>query len=203
MKGSLATGSGKAGGRDHKHSFLHAGRLPAAQGRGNRGKGLSPADIRVVMQVRRRGIPPLTTPYPVRQVSASCRTVRLFGRSRKGQAVVEFSLILPVLVLLVLGLVQLGQVISLMLTLQIGASEGARLAITGATNSAITTRVDDVVNDVSPSHLGVSVTPASGRQTGQEVSVAVSYSDPILFGELASLWGASIPLSATVTMEMQ
>ena len=116
---------------------------------------------------------------------------------------VEFALILPVLVLLVLGLVQLGQVISLMLTLQIGASEGARVAITGATNTAITQQVDAVVNDVSASDLGVSVTPSTGRQSGQDVSVNVTYSDPILFGELATLWGASIPLSATVTMEMQ
>lgn len=115
----------------------------------------------------------------------------------------EFALILPVLVLLVLGLVQLGQVISLMLTLQIGASEGARVAITGATNTTITQQVDTVVNDVRAADLGVSVTPSSGRQGGQDVSVVVSYDDPVLFGELATLWGASIPLSATVTMEMQ
>lgn len=164
---------------------------------------LPPAAIRVVLQVSRGESVPRPTPYPVRQGNTSCRTAFVFGRSRNGQAVVEFSLILPVLVLLVLGLVQLGQVISLMLTLQIGASEGARVAITGATNTAITQQVDNVVNDVSPSDLGVSITPLSGRQSGQNVSVMVTYSDPILFGELASLWGASIPLSATVTMEMQ
>lgn len=125
------------------------------------------------------------------------------GRGEGGQAAVELALVLPVLVLLLLGLVQVGSVLSSYLTLQIAASEGARVAITGAQDSAIVKRVDNVAADINPNDLTVTVSPSPPRKSGSDVTVAVTYQDPIIFGELASLWGTAIPMTAAVTMKME
>lgn len=50
------------------------------------------------------------------------------GREDRGQATVEFALILPLLVICVAGIVWVGQVITLQLRLEHAAREGARAA---------------------------------------------------------------------------
>ncbi|HLL81454.1 MAG TPA: TadE/TadG family type IV pilus assembly protein, partial [Longimicrobium sp.] len=53
----------------------------------------------------------------------------LFRRSDEGQAVVEFALIVPVLLLLVLGVVEFGRAWSAHQAVTDAAREGARLAV--------------------------------------------------------------------------
>lgn len=120
-----------------------------------------------------------------------------------GQATVELALVLPVLVLLLVGLVQVGAALSAYLTLQTAAYEGARLAITGASDQAIVQRVDAVAGDISSQSLTVLVSPAPPRTANTDVTVSVSYPMPVLFGEVAALWGTSIPMTASTTMQME
>jgi Flp pilus assembly protein TadG len=51
------------------------------------------------------------------------------GREDRGQATVEFALVLPLLVICVAGIVWVGQVITLQLRLEHAAREGARAAV--------------------------------------------------------------------------
>jgi len=119
-----------------------------------------------------------------------------------GQAAVELALVLPALILVLVGLVQVGVALSAYLTLQTAAYEGARLATTGATTSAIVSRIDAVAADIPPSALNISVSPAPPLTYQSNVTVSVTYDLPVAFGAVAHLWGASIPLTASVTMEM-
>lgn len=91
-------------------------------------------------------------------------------RERKGAAVVEMALILPVMLLVVLGVLVIAQLIYFRKSLVIAAAEGVRLAADRTTQaddvearvSAILTarRIDDVQVDVSPGEL-LSLTPGS------------------------------------------
>ncbi len=47
--------------------------------------------------------------------------------SETGQSVVEFALVLPVLLLILLGIIQFGAVFNSLITLNAAAREGARL----------------------------------------------------------------------------
>ncbi len=120
-----------------------------------------------------------------------------------GQAAVEFALILPLLVLLLVGVVQVGAILSAALTLQMAAAEGARVAIVGASNTQIVAQVDGVAADLPASELTVTITPSGARLAGTNVTVSVSYQAPVLFGTLAGLWGSTIPVSGSATMGME
>lgn len=53
-----------------------------------------------------------------------------FKESTEGQSLVEFALVLPILMLLVLGMIEFGWILNGKITLTSAAREGARVAIT-------------------------------------------------------------------------
>jgi len=64
-------------------------------------------------------------------------------RRRSGQALVEFALILPIFILLLLAVFDVGRAVFIYNGITNGAREGARLAIVNQTTASITTRVTD------------------------------------------------------------
>jgi Flp pilus assembly protein TadG len=61
----------------------------------------------------------------------------LFNRERRGQSLVEFALILPIFVLVLVGVFDLGRAVFAFNTISQAAREGARLAIVDQTISHI------------------------------------------------------------------
>jgi Flp pilus assembly protein TadG len=88
------------------------------------------------------------------------------GREDRGQATVEFALILPLLVICIAGIVWVGQVIALQLQLEHAAREGARAAAVEPENamavaSTAVSRVAgelDVSTELDPEFVVVRVT---------------------------------------------
>ena len=64
---------------------------------------------------------------------------------QRGQAIVEFALVLPLLLVLVMGIIDFGLVIQQYLGLEHSARAGARLASTGASLSAVSARVGESI----------------------------------------------------------
>src|SRR2546423_12291426 len=77
----------------------------------------------------------------------------LFGRSEKGQAIVEFAMLLPVLVLLLIGIIEFSLVWNSRNTVLFASRDGSMLAAEGGslngTDCVVLQRVDGDV--VSPS----------------------------------------------------
>ncbi|MDY0223271.1 MAG: pilus assembly protein [Desulfobacterium sp.] len=68
----------------------------------------------------------------------------MFGKdSETGAAMVEFALILPLLVLLLLGIIQFGFIFNAQITLTSAVREGARHAVVGNTDEDVKQRVID------------------------------------------------------------
>ncbi len=88
------------------------------------------------------------------------------GREDRGQATVEFALILPLLVICIAGIVWVGQVIALQLQLEHAAREGVRAAAVEPENamavaSTAVSRVAgelDVSTELDPEFVVVRVT---------------------------------------------
>ena len=67
----------------------------------------------------------------------------------RGQALVEFALVIPIVLLLMRGLFDLGRVVFINNSLSDGASQGARHASVGPRDADYCTRVDDAVRSAT------------------------------------------------------
>lgn len=135
------------------------------------------------------------------------------GRRSRGQALVEFSIILPLFVLLVAGTIDLGLAIYSNLTVANAAREGARLGVIDPGNTtAIEARVRDMAGNLDDSRLTVTIScerPSGGSfvacsspmwQPGDATVVAADYRHAVYF-PLA--FGMEIPLGTEMRMRIE
>lgn len=113
------------------------------------------------------------------------------GRNECGQATVEFALALPLLLIVMLGLVQVGVAIRNELAVELAAREGARAAAVSADPG---TAASIAANSAVDLPLTVTV-----RSTGDRVSVTVTYTDPTDIAVIGAFIGPSTH-TATATM---
>jgi Flp pilus assembly protein TadG len=100
-------------------------------------------------------------------------------RSESGQAAVEFALITPLLVVLLLAVIQVGVAFHDYVTLTDAARAGARKAIvarfSGANLTASAQAVRDAASDLDQSKLGVTVADPTWNSPGSVVTVTATY----------------------------
>ena len=98
-------------------------------------------------------------------------------RDERGQALVEFALVLPILVLLLFSVIQLGIVYKDYLALTDAVRAGARKAavarLSGDPQGTAVSAVDSAAADLDASKLGVEVD--STWKQGQDVTVTGTY----------------------------
>ena len=105
----------------------------------------------------------------------------LTWRSQRGQTLVEFAIIVPILLTLLMGIVQLGLVYNNWVTLTDAARAGARQAAVSRgladPNATAVARVKASASDLDQSKLSVTVTPPTGAgwTQGADATVKASY----------------------------
>jgi Flp pilus assembly protein TadG len=118
-------------------------------------------------------------------------------RSERGAVAVEFALVLPILMMILLGIVEFGLSYSAQLTITNAAREGARtMAIQNNAGSAVASVIGaapHLSSIIKPTD--VSVTPAL-CVAGQTVSVQIHY--PYKF--LTGFFGAGYTMVGTAAM---
>ena len=128
----------------------------------------------------------------------------------KGQALVEFTLLVPIFLLLLFAIVDFGMGFYSYITVTNAAREGARLGAVQGTQQQIIDRVfqtSDLTNEGT--NMSVTVTNAQG-QPGQSVVVKVDY-DYDLITPLAGIaqfvtgnaLGPTLNLSSTAEMRLE
>ena len=127
-------------------------------------------------------------------------------RSSKGQALIEFTLILPFLLLLVGGAVDWGMAFFTSHIAQNAAREGARIAVTlpnlTSDDARVTSAVQPKIPDINLfSNFTVSNTAPAGTTCGEEVTVTVDGSYNFTFLRLMGV--NSLPLSRSTTMRYE
>ena len=99
--------------------------------------------------------------------------------SESGQSAVEFALVLPLLIGVLLAIVEFGIAFSNYVTLTDAARVGARKAITirlgGTTPADASQAVRDAAGGLSQSNLSVSVTDPDWTTAGSQITVTASY----------------------------
>jgi len=134
-------------------------------------------------------------------MSRNRKFARYLGRCRRGATAVEFALIAPVFLIMVMGTVELSRAMWIKATMQYAAEETTRYAIvnTSASTSTLETYASNVV-----STYGVSTTDMtfSATSSSTAVSITITYTFstivPILSIPDISLNAMSqLPLSAS------
>ena len=140
---------------------------------------------------------------PPAHTAAPAAVDRRTRRSR-GQAMVEFTLILPMLLLLILGIYQFGQTYADYIQVTNAARDGGRKALVSRSD---TSGVSDVITTaknatwwLDKNQMAVSVSPGQPWTTGQTVTVTVTYPYSI---NLVGFVVASGTLKSTTTVRME
>jgi Flp pilus assembly protein TadG len=95
-------------------------------------------------------------------------------RGERGAATVEFALVLPVLLMVIVATVQVGRGWDAKLTLSQAVRQGARVAALGGSQAAARDAVADAADSLTASELSVTA-PASTCSEGQMVTVQATY----------------------------
>jgi Flp pilus assembly protein TadG len=120
----------------------------------------------------------------------------------RGAAAVEFALLLPLLLLIVLGIVDFGRMLNAQVTLTQAAREGARLVALGQPN--VPGRTQAAATGLSPVGVAIPSSCPTGAGPASNGAVQTSYSfqfSPGL-GYLVGLFGGS-GLSGQLTLSAQ
>ncbi len=126
------------------------------------------------------GFPALGAPPP--NLTGKQRTAPMSRRpnirEQRGQTMVEFALVMPVLFLVLFGIIQFGALYNDYITLTDAARVGARKAATGRQTvdpvGLATAAVRSSASDLEQAKLAVSVT-ANAWSPGADVTVKASY----------------------------
>ena len=106
-------------------------------------------------------------------------------RRRRGAAVVEFAVVLPLLLTILFGIIEYGWVFMVRQTLQTAAREGCRLAVLQTSVSPYANVTDRVATVMAPTGLSsytVTMTHATDATPVETVVVSIPYSDVSLMG---------------------
>ena len=115
-----------------------------------------------------------------------------------GQSLVEFALLLPLLLLILLGTIQFGIVLENFLAVVDAAHVGDRVASLGGTCGQVTTAARQAATAAGLGHLSVAC-PSPRPAAGQPVAVTASYSIPVVVPLFWPLLGKHFPISSTMT----
>lgn len=137
---------------------------------------------------------------------ASLRRTAIEEGSCRGQALVEFAMVLPLLVMLLLGLFDFGRGIAIYTSLAHSAREGARTGIyTSATDTDIrdTVRSQGVILTGLPD-ANIMITPPDPRNSGDSLIVSVAYDFEAATPLISSFWGGGpLRITSTATVRVE
>ncbi len=136
------------------------------------------------------------------QLILKIKSWRLPGAGEAGQAVVEFALLLPILVALVMGVLDMARAYSILQVVTNASREGARAGIIPSNTVAdVTATVDTFLS--AAGQTGCSTTSTNAGDTGSAgdaTAVTVSCSFTALTGTLVPGWSGTFDLTQTATM---
>jgi Flp pilus assembly protein TadG len=99
-----------------------------------------------------------------------------YMRKKKGQALVEVAIIVPILLLFICGIVDFGRILNASSSLNMVTQESVRLAGLGKSDVEVTQFAYNKVNTSNRATLNVNINPSYAlRKPGDYVTVEISY----------------------------
>ncbi|MDP4008599.1 MAG: pilus assembly protein [Candidatus Peregrinibacteria bacterium] len=110
--------------------------------------------------------------------------------NKRGQALVEFAVIFPLIIILLFGIYEIGIALSAQQTITYAAREGARVGALTNENSQIEGAIQAATEfiDESNSRITIQIIPESEatRNRGDELTIRIEYTMPLLILNIIS-----------------
>lgn len=126
----------------------------------------------------------------------------------EGASAVEFALVLPILMVLVLGIIQFGFIFFHYISITHAAREGARWAALEQEDHEVREKVKKSAPGLALTDADIDIKPAGDRSglIGEPVTVTVQYKTPViapLIGNAIGVSGPEISLSNHSTQRIE
>jgi hypothetical protein len=124
--------------------------------------------------------------------------------NQDGQATIEAALTLPIVLIALLMIVQVGVVVRDALSLTHAAREGARAAVVTDDDAAIHQAVIGAAGSLDADGIDIAIDPSqAGRRRGESVRIDLAYELRLSIPIVSRIFTATLPLRATSTMRME
>lgn len=126
-------------------------------------------------------------------------------KNDKGQSLVEFSILLPALLLLLMGILEFGLILNSYLTINNLAREGARLGIVSASNIEISELINNISPNLDKTKLIINITPLEegSRKSGDTIKVEVIYNYQVIIPIISNILNNVVVLKAQTSMRIE
>ncbi|WP_134683978.1 TadE/TadG family type IV pilus assembly protein [Brevibacillus migulae] len=125
-------------------------------------------------------------------------------RDERGSAMVEMALVLPMLLILLCGMVELGRIFHSYIVIQQAARDAVRYVSIGESDAKVSSVILQSIPSLDAKRVTYSIQPKDGyRKTGDAVSVEITYAHAMLIPFLKGLLPDPFPLHAKLTMRME
>jgi Flp pilus assembly protein TadG len=122
-------------------------------------------------------------------------------KSEKGQSLVEFALVVPLLALLLFGIIDFGRIFHVYLTLDHAGREAARAASIGKDDTTVKSTAVNDATSIGLTSGRVDVSPGT-RTSGTDVTITITYPIDFLTPIIGDIVG-SITLTDTTVMRVE
>lgn len=124
--------------------------------------------------------------------------------NEKGQSLAEFALVLPLLLILIVGMVDLGRVLYVYSGLHFTVQETVRVGGFGYNDAEIADFASDHFAPGDGGQLNVSISPEEGaRKSGEYMTVTLGYEVAPITPFASQLFNGPIQLSADSTIRIE
>lgn len=125
-------------------------------------------------------------------------------RNEKGQSLIEFAILLPFLLLLLMGILEFGIMLNSYLTIHNSAREGARLGIVAASDIEIKELITNISPNLNADNILVNITPSEGsRKSGDTITVDVIYNYQVTIPIISNILHNVVVLKAQTSMRIE
>lgn len=124
------------------------------------------------------------------------------NKNQKGQAIVEFALVVPLLLIFIMAIIEFGFMFNAYLTISSASREAARVGAVGASNTEVELMVINVASHLESSEIDVTITPSS-RNRGDMLRVTVEYDYQLITPIISNMLSPFVDLKAETVMRIE
>jgi len=149
------------------------------------------------------GTKSLTSNVFVRLSMFEVSVMREILKNEKGQALVEFALIIPLVFLLIFAMLETGRFVHAAYEVEHASRESVRLGALGGNDAEIEAHAIASASGIDSSQITVAISPAGSRASGDQITVTVTYQFTPITPFVGAIYGNGIGISADMSMRVE